>query len=166
MFQIPQNLDPKLMGLAWLLGHWEGTGRGTWPDRGEFEYGQRVDFSQNGGGYLHYISQLYEIDSEGQPLKPLSMETGFWRPQQDGTVEVVMCHPDGYAEVWVGKITGARIELTTDAVARTVTSELQYTGGHRLYGNVEGDLMWTFDRATTTEPLQPHLWARLQRVES
>ena len=74
------------------------------------------------------------------------METGFWRPQPDGGLEVVMCHPAGIAEVWYGTIAGAKIELATDAVVRTATAE-DYTAGQRLYGNVEGDLLWTFDKA-------------------
>ena len=45
-----------------------------------------------------------------------------------------------------------------------MSSAVEYTGGHRLYGNVESDLLWTFDRATTDVALQPYLWARLQRV--
>ena len=51
------------------------------------------------------------------------METGFWRPQRDGTIEVVLAHPGGYAEVWYGKITGAKVELATDAIVRTATAE-------------------------------------------
>ena len=68
------------------------------------------------------------------------------------------------AEVWAGTVQGAKIELTTDVVARTTTSELNYTGGRRLYGNVEGDLLWTLDRATTEVDLQPYMWARLTRA--
>ena len=64
----------------------------------------------------------------------------------------------------MGALLGAKIELTTDLVARTDTAELPYTGGHRLYGNVDGDLMWAFDRATTDVRLQPYMWARLQRA--
>ena len=86
-------------------------------------------------------------------IRPLSMETGFWRPQPDGGLEVVLSHPDGYAEVWYGTVTGAKIELATDAVVRTASAE-DYSAGQRLYGNVEGDLLWTFDKAAGGHPLQ------------
>ena len=92
------------------------------------------------------------------------METGVWRPKADGTIEVVLSSPEGWSEVWAGKVEGAKIELVTDAVMRTSTASVEYTGGQRLYGSVEGDLLWTFDRATTEVPLQSHLWARLKRV--
>lgn len=170
MFEIPEGLHPDLMGLAWMVGRWEGHGRGTWPDEGDFEFGQILEISHNGGPYLHYISQLFTLDEGGQPLAPRSMETGFWRPKKNevgitNEVEVVMVHPEGYAEVWYGHIEGAKIELVTDSVMRTMTAEKPYVGGQRLFGNVEGDLLWTFDRATEDERLQSYMWARLQRGE-
>ena len=162
-FEIPDNLHAALMPLAWMLGRWEGTGKGTYPGTEDFEFGQQIDFAQNGGDYLHYLSQTFATDESGRPVRPLTMETGFWRPQPDGGLEVVMCHPDGIAEVWYGTITGAKVELATDAVVRTASAQA-YTAGQRLYGNVEGDLLWTFDKAANEQPLQSHLWARLRRA--
>jgi hypothetical protein len=162
-FEIPTDLHPRLMPLAWMLGRWEGTGKGAFPGIEDFDFGQQIDFAQNGGDYLHYLSQTFETDASGRAVRPLTMETGFWRPQPDGGLEVVMCHPDGFAEVWYGKVTGARVELATDAVVRTASASA-YTAGQRLYGNVEGELLWTFDKATDDQPLQSHLWARLRRA--
>ena len=163
-FEIPPDLPPSLMGLAWMIGRWEGNGHGRWPGQEDFEYGQQVEFTHNGGDFLHYVSQLYTTDENGDPESPITMETGFWRPMADGSIEVVLSSPEGWSEVWTGKIEGAKIELVTDAVMRTSTASVEYTGGQRLYGSVDGDLLWTFDRATTKEPLQSHLWARLRRV--
>ena len=56
-----------------------------------------------------------------------------------------------------------KVELPTDAVVRTASAE-EYSAGQRLYGNVEGDLLWTFDKAAAGQPLQSHMWARLRRV--
>ena len=92
------------------------------------------------------------------------LETGFFRPQPEGAIEVLLTHPTGYAEIYYGTVEGAKIELATDAVART-TSAKEYRGGHRLYGLVEGDLLWTFDMAAVGQELQSHIWARLQRDE-
>ena len=162
-FEIPENLSSELMGIAWLIGRWEGTGKGTYPGTEDFDFGQQVDFAHNGGNYLHYLSQTFEVGPDGKAVRPLTMETGFWRPQGDGTLEVVMSHPEGYTEIWYGKINGAQIELSTDAVVRTVSAE-DYAAGQRLYGNVEGEMLWTLDKAANGEPLQSHLWARLLRA--
>ena len=76
---------------------------------------------------------------------------------------MVLAHPTGYAEVWYGRIDGAKIELATDLVARTTTAK-DYSGGQRMYGLVQGALMWTFDMAAHGESLQPHLWGKLERA--
>ncbi len=162
-FQIPDNLNNALIPLAWMIGHWEGDGHGVTPEDGEFSFGCQVDFADNGGDYLHYVCQTFTKDSDGTPEAPLRMETGFWRPRLDKTIDVVMAAPEGWAEVWTGTIDGAKIELVTDAVARTESASVPYTGGQRLYGQVQGDLLWTFDRATAEAPLQPYMWARLAR---
>jgi hypothetical protein len=78
-------------------------------------------------------------------------------------VELLLSHPTGVVEIYVGTVTGARVELRTDVVARTESAK-EYSAGHRLYGYVEGDLLWTYDMAANGQALQNHLSARLQRV--
>ncbi|MGI8768798.1 MAG: FABP family protein [Propionibacteriaceae bacterium] len=163
-FVIPEGLSSALIPLAWMLGSWEGSGKLTYPGIEEQDFAQKIDFSENGGDYLHYLSQTFEVDPDGQAVRPMGMETGFWRAKDGGELEVVMTQPDGYAEVWYGKIAGAKIELATDAIMRTTTAA-EYTAGQRLYGNVESDLLWTFDKAADGQPLQSYMWARLQRAE-
>lgn len=163
-FEIDPDLNPKLMPLAWMIGRWQGNGRMNWPGQEEIEFGQQIDFSTNGSDCLHYICQTYTLDDAGAPQTPISTETGFWYPKDDGTLDIALTCSDGYADIWMGKISGAKIELVTDVVMRTQGARVEYTGGQRLYGNVEGDLLWTFDRATTDQPLHNYMWARLARV--
>ncbi|MDR1386304.1 MAG: FABP family protein [Propionibacteriaceae bacterium] len=164
-FQISTELDPALVGLAWMIGRWQGSGSGVEPDGQPFDYGLTIDFAETGRAWLHYLMQWFEADAAGQPIRPLGLETGFWRPQPDGQVEVVIAQPEGVAEIYIGQIDGAKIELRTDLVVRTDTAEVATSGGHRLYGNVESDLMFAYDRGTDQSDLQPYLWARLKRVE-
>lgn len=163
-FKIPEDLHSDLMPLAFLLGHWRGNGHGDYPTIDKFEFGQEVAFTHDGRPFLHYFSRTWALDADGRRERPMAVETGFVRPQPDEEVEWLMTHPTGIVEIYHGKVDGAKIELTTDAVARTSTAK-EYTAGHRLYGLVEGDLLWTFDMAAVGQPLQPHIWARLQRVE-
>ncbi|OYN92526.1 nitrobindin family protein [Parenemella sanctibonifatiensis] len=161
----PDNLHESLLGLSWLIGRWEGSGKGTWPGEGEFEYGQQVDVAHNGGPYLHYMSQMFAVDEAGKATKPLAMESGFWRPAGGNQVELLLSNAEGRIEMWYGDVTGKKIELKTDAVIRSTSSEVTFTAGHRLYGHVEGDLLWTLDRATEEHEMQTYLWARLARAE-
>ena len=162
-FEIPADLNPALVGLAWLRGRWEGTGFREWPGEGKIEFGAQIDFVDNGGDYLHYLAQFFTLDADGKPEKPLTIETGFWRATKDAEVDIVMCSPEGYAEIWYGKLQPGRVDLVTDAVVRTPEATVAYTAGRRLYGTVEGKLMYSFDRATDDVPLQPYVWATLER---
>jgi hypothetical protein len=166
---LPEALKP----LSWLLGSWVGVGVGGYPTIDDFHFGQEVSFSTDGRPFLSYWSRTWLLDEQGNQIKPLAMETGFWRPQPNNQVEVVLAHPTGYAEVWVGDITvteivdatitGARAELRTDVIARTVTAK-EYSAGHRLFGLVQGDLLWAYDMAAVGQPLTAHVSARLKRA--
>jgi THAP4-like, heme-binding beta-barrel domain len=167
------GLPDELKPLSWLLGSWVGVGVGGYPTIDDFHFGQEVSFSTDGRPFLSYWSRTWLLDEQGNQIKPLAMETGFWRPQPNNQVEVVLAHPTGYAEVWVGDITvteivdaaitGARAELRTDVIARTVTAK-EYSAGHRLFGLVQGDLLWAYDMAAVGQPLTAHVSARLKRA--
>ena len=164
MFEIPSDLNPALAGLAWLRGRWEGTGHREWPGEAKVQFGGQIDVVENGGDYLHYLAQLFTLDPDGRPESPLTIETGFWRATPDAEADVVMCSPEGYSEIWFGKLQPGRIDLTTDAVVRSPLAPVSYTAGRRLYGHVDGKLMYSFDRATTDQPLRPYMWATLARA--
>ena len=127
------------------------------------QFGQEISFSQNGKPYLIYSSRTWLLDAEGHIGRPLAMETGFWRPQPEGELEVVLAHPTGIVEVYLGQITGTKIEMATDAVVRTATAK-DVTAGRRLYGLVGGDLAYAYDMAAVGQPLQAHVSAQLKRV--
>ena len=42
-------------------------------------------------------------------------------------------------------------------------SAKEYSAGHRMYGLVEGDLLWAYDMAAMGQELQPHTHAQLVR---
>jgi hypothetical protein len=92
----------------------------------------------------------------------VARETGWLRPRGE-TVELLLAHDSGIVEVWIGHLTGARLELATDAVLRTQSSR-DVAAGHRLYGTVEGDLLWAYDMAASGQPMQSHVSARLKKV--
>jgi hypothetical protein len=157
------DLPTELVPVAWLVGRWEGAGVVGYPTMESVQFGQEIVFEHVGKPHLAYRSRSWLLDADGHPVRPLAGESGYWRPQPDGQLEVTMAHPTGYAEVWVGTVEGTRVEMRTDVVARTSTAK-EYTAGHRLYGLVEGDLLWAFDMAAVGQQLQPHASGRLKKV--
>jgi hypothetical protein len=159
----PAEPHPSLAPLLFLLGRWAGVGVGGYPTIESFQFSQEIVFSHNGKPYLIYVSRSWLLDEAGVPGRPLATESGYWRPQPDGGIEVLLAHPTGITEVYLGELTGTRAELRTDVVARTVTAKA-VTAGHRLYGLVGEDLAYAYDMAAVGQPLQPHLSAQLKRV--
>jgi hypothetical protein len=161
-FELPDNLHPDCAPIAWLLGTWRGNGHGDYPTIDKFEFGQECIFTHDGRPFFHYMSRSWTVDEQGNKLRDRAIETGFFRCKASGELEVVMTHNTGFVEIWYGQAGEAKVEITTDAVARTESAK-DYAAGHRLYGLVDGDLLWAFDMAAMGQKLQPHLWGRLIR---
>jgi hypothetical protein len=156
-------LHPDLEPLEFLIGEWEGAGVGGYPTIESFRFGQEISFAHNGKPFLIYTSRTWRLDDEGNLGAPLATEAGFWRPRPGGRLEVILAHPSGIAEIYLGEIIGTRAELSTDVVARTETAK-EVTAGHRLYGMIGEDLGYAYDLAAVGHRLQSHLSAQLKRV--
>lgn len=167
--ELSSDTPAPLVPLAWLIGVWAGAGVVGYPSMdGDLNFGQEVEFAHDGRPFLIYTSQSWLLDEAGEKVRPLGRETGFWRVAgaADGggtALEVLLAHPTGFVETYHGSVDGPRVELATDLVARTATAK-EYTAGHRMYGLVEGDLLWVMEMAAVGQPLTPHLSARLKRV--
>jgi len=161
--QLDADLPSALVPLAFLIGRWEGAGVVGYPTIESVNFGQEVEFWHDGRPFLHYRSQAWLLDDEGQQVRPLASEVGFWRPGPDGDLEVLLSHPTGIVEIYVGTVEGPRITLQTDLVARTTTAK-EYTAATRLYGLVDSDLMWVMDMAAVGQPLQSHVSGQLKRA--
>lgn len=164
MFEIPENIHPNCARLAWLIGTWAGNGHGEYPGIEKFQFGQEVIFQQDGRPFIHYMSRAWITDADGNIVRPSAQETGFIRPQPDGSIEFLLTHSTGFVEIWHGTLDpeAPRFEIITDAVARTSTAK-EYAGGKRLYGYVNGDLLYAFDMAAMGHELQSHTHAQLVR---
>ncbi|MEW2117852.1 FABP family protein [Streptomyces sp. NPDC005474] len=165
MIEIPSDLHKDLVPLVFLLGNWAGAGVHDFPGSEKCNFGQEVSFTHDGRDFLEYHSHSWVLDAEGNKVRPLESESGYWRIDADRKVEVVMVRQDGVVEVWYGELAAKKpqIDIVTDAVARTAASG-PYSGGKRLYGYVHSDLMWVGEKQTPDVELRPYMSAQLKKV--
>lgn len=161
----------------------------------EFEFKQRVEFAHDGSNCLTYISSAELIGNPGnalpseigywriaRPAEAADNGPAFMVGQGEPAIKthedleklrneeggfdlfVSVLHPGGAAELYNGKVKSARIDL---ASASGIAFEGANTYRHstRLFGLVEGALMWVWEIALPGAELKPHASARLERVE-
>ena len=194
-FTLPEGLAPEMYPLAWLVGRWRGEGVVGYPGIEETAFTQDVVIDHDGGPYLSYVSTIRLVvapddasalaDADGTPAEDApaaadaepgpvwSTEQGFWRipperPEGLGSdlfpVELLLADPSGHVAVYVGATGNGRIDLVSDVIVRTATGA-EVTGGKRLWGMVQGELMWAHDLAAFGHELQSYASARLSRVQ-
>ena len=155
------QVHPDLAPLAFLLGTWRGQGKGVYPTITPFSYGEEVRFLETGKPFLAYTQRTWALDDQ----RPLHAEAGYWRPQPDGRLEVVLAHPTGLTEIEEGTVTEGRIELAATSIGRTATAK-EVVGLTRTFElRKPGVLRYVVAMAAAGQPLQLHLEAELRRVD-
>lgn len=122
-------------------------------------------------GYWRLTRPATEADSGPGLLPPLgdTVERGVddveaLRAASGGfPIEVSIAHSDGMLELYLGEINGPRVDIATDAVVRGAGAK-EYGSATRLYGLVDGHLLWAWDIAALGTPLRSHASARLAKV--
>ncbi|MEU5149813.1 FABP family protein [Streptomyces yangpuensis] len=155
---------PLLLPVLPLLGRWHGRGRGGYPTlEQDFRYEQEVAFSHDGRPFLRYEARAWLIDGTGAPVRPAGREAGWWRVTPDASLEVVLAHPTGIVETYVGRVSGSEFEIETEDVSLTPLAK-EVTGTRRRYTvTPEGELTVVHDMAAVGRPLQHHLTTHLRR---
>ena len=145
--------------LAFLLGTWRGEGKGEYPNIADFTYGEEVSFWHVGKPWIGYSQRTWSLTDGG----PMHTESGFWRPQRGGRIEIVLAHALGIAEIQEGTVDGVHIEVSSKSLAPT-TSAKPVKQLVRTF-DVTGDILtYELKMAYDDVPLQHHLGAELHRI--
>lgn len=153
------KLNPEVEPIAFLLGTWRGEGKGSYPTIEPFSYLEEIRFWHNGKPFLFYEQ------TTTHPVKGFAMhaEVGFWRPQADGRIEIVLTHPTGIVEIQEGTIEGKTIDVASTTVARTSTAK-EVTALERTF-TIDGDVLrYEVRMGAVGVPVTHHLAAELRRV--
>ncbi|WP_068433269.1 FABP family protein [Piscicoccus intestinalis] len=164
-FELDPTLPPQLAPLAWLVGRWAGAGVVGYPTIESANFGQQLTIEHDGRPFLAMSSRTWLLDDAGNQVRPLAREEGFWRVLDNGEIELLLTHPTGILEMYVGRRDPERpaVQLATDGVLRSPAAK-EYSSGARMYGLVESQLMWVMDMAAVGKPLTSHVSAQLKRV--
>ncbi|XP_068657590.1 peroxynitrite isomerase Rv2717c [Aristolochia californica] len=155
---LPPSMHPAIVPLSYLLGTWRGQGEGCFPTINHFKYGEEITFSHSGKPVIAYTSKTWKSASG----EPMHAESGYWRPKNDGSIEVVVAQSTGLVEVQKG---------TFDAEHRVVKLQSELVGNaskvkeiSRVFEMVNGELSYVVQMATNLNHLQPHLKALLRKL--
>lgn len=159
------DLHDALLPLLPLIGVWRGEGEVVYPTIEDQHFGQQIVFAHDGRPFVYYESRTWLLDADGKVIRPSAREVGWWRPQPDGTIELLLAHATGVIEIFYGESrTQTSWELATDVTMRTGSAK-EVNGAKRLYGLVNnGDLAYVEERAMVGQPLQPHTSTYLRRI--
>jgi hypothetical protein len=147
---------------AWLLDQSPASGDGERArtalvsEMGYWRLSRAVTDAEAGPGLLPPIDEPVQRTADDvEQLR--NAEGGF-------DIEATIVHSDGVSELYLGQIRGPRIDLATDAVVRTAGAKA-YAAATRMYGLVDGHLLWAWDIAALGRELASHASARLARAE-
>jgi hypothetical protein len=102
---------------------------------------------------------------EGEPSLKTHEDLEKLRNKEGGfDIQVSTIQPGGFAELYNGKIKGARIDLASYAGTAFEGAKV-YRHSTRMFGLVENALLWVWEIAMPGSDLKPHASARLERVE-
>ncbi|MFM6971602.1 MAG: FABP family protein [Micrococcales bacterium] len=193
MFVLPDDLPLEITPFAFLLGTWEGTGVISFDDKehefkqrvefshdghnvvtyissahlindeetalpselGYWRLARKLEAADAGPGLLPGVGEL-SIKSREDLETIRNAEGGF-------DIQVSTLHPGGTAELYNGKIKGARVDLASFS-GTAFEGAKYYRHSTRLYGLVENALLWVWEIAMPGSDLKPHASARLERI--
>jgi len=125
-------------------------------ERGFWSLSRAAGASDAGPGFL---------PSDGQQILSVREDLELFRNKNGGfDIEALIVSPNGVSELYFGQIKGARVDIATDAVMRSPNAK-EYNSATRIFGLVEGALLWAWDMAALGQSLKSHASARLERVE-
>jgi hypothetical protein len=139
---MPSELHPSLEPMSFLLGAWRGEGEGVYPGIEPFRYREELSFDDVGDAFLLVTESSWTPDGA-----PLHFERGALRPVGDGTVDLILAHPIGVAEVAEGTLDGTTLSFRSTGIVRTGTGS-PVTEIERRYRLVDGALTYELDMAT------------------
>ena len=151
-----------------LIGTWEGPGRGYYPTIDDFQYRESITFSAAPSKpFLKYEQHTTSPDGTA-----MHTEVGYLRPHEGGYIEFVLAQPTGQTELLEGTATvnddnSLTMVLGYSEVANTTTAKVvEATIRHYVFSPDRTAVYTEFDMAAVGQQMQQHLSSELHKQES
>lgn len=152
--------------LKQLIGFWRGSGCGNFPTIESFLYLEETRFTENAGELtVHFEQKSWQINENGEIIKPLHWESGFFLPTEDGHIEILNAQNSRRVEVLRGEsfYENGRWLLNTKSVLHGYDERMKETARH--FEVYENTMRYELQMATNKiAELQTHLQADLKKV--
>ena len=76
MFNLDQDIPEPLRPLAWLIGRWEGAGVVGYPTIESAHFGQEVEVTHDGRGFLEMTELSQLLRCHGDLVRPTPAKDG------------------------------------------------------------------------------------------
>lgn len=185
--RLPENLAPENYPLAWLIDTWHGGGVLEYDNIEAAAYVHELTIDAvDAGPYVRFVSRIWlahepvsAVDKEasGQATydtltkeRLWQTETGYIRvnpeapAREDGAAELeaTVASPTGTAQLWVGLISGPRMQMISDTIVRSgAAADLQ--AAKFVGGNVASDFFYAYDMEAFGFEMRSYLAGRLSR---
>lgn len=155
---MPPNPHPAIERLSFLLGTWQGEGHGDYPTIDGFDYVETVVFEHFGKPFLAYTQRTRGVDGA-----PLHAESGYLRPIEDGTLELIIAQPTGVVEIHNGSQNGQSLSFESASIGLSPTAKKIERVGRRI-AVADEQMTNELHMSAVGQPYQWHLSATLTQT--
>ena len=152
---------PDCWPLLFLLGRWEGEGRGLWTADPPFTYREEVLIDHTGKPFLRYAQRTWATDDG----RPMHSEVGYLRPVAGPAVEFLVAQPTGFVEIHSGPVMNGVLELECRTLGVAPSAKPVTAVSRRIWVEDGSVLRYLLRLGMNGEPPADHLTAALRRVE-
>jgi hypothetical protein len=158
------DLAAVIRALEPFVGRWRGRGAGRFPTIGPFEYSEELSIEMED----FYPRLTYEQKTVLHDGTPSHVEMGFFRPMEDGTIELNNVQDNGRVEVLRGRVTGSPSsgDVSLELNSTALCNDPRLIETRRRFSIVDGRFEYEVQMSTTTTAapqLLRHLGARFER---
>lgn len=151
--------------MTWLTGTWEGKGMAQFPTHADYAYENRMRFDILEEAFqqepiIHIEEIAWGINRDEREFK--HWETGYFKPESNGSIQLYVCHNTGRMEICYGTYTSLdeknksfSIEIHSESI-RNDTGTAELVRSKRTFTLHQNRLFYTLTMSTKKVSMMTH----------